>query len=310
MAWNPEVLPDLTGRTYAVTGGNAGIGYFIAEQLAAAGAHLVILGRNPDRMGAAVTAIRHHVPTADVTTIPLDLADLESVASAAAALTRLDRLDALIHNAGVNAPARRATTRQGLELTVGTNHLGHVALTALTLPVLAATPGSRIVPVGSIMTRRTGFDLDDLLSERSYTPRQAYVRSKHAVQMFGLELDRRLRHADVDVRSIVVHPGLGLDGASPRRPGVNQPSPLARFSARLLSPLAQGKHRAAWVAVRAAVDPGAEGGQYYSPRRRGIGVPVLGTPPEVDTDRDLAARLWSMSQELTGVDFPALAARP
>ncbi|GIG87233.1 SDR family NAD(P)-dependent oxidoreductase [Plantactinospora endophytica] len=308
--WNPEALPDLTGRTYAVTGGNAGIGYFVTEQLAAAGGRVVILGRSQERMRAAVEAIRRQVPAADLGTIRLDLADLDSVASTAAALTRLDRLDALIENAGVSSPGRqRTTTRQGFELAVGTNHLGHFALTALTLPVLTATPGSRVVPVGSIMTRKTGFDLDDLLSERSYAPRQAYVRSKHAVQMFGFALDRRLRDAGADVRSIVLHPGLGLDSASPRRPGINEPSPLARISGRLLSRVAQGKHRAARVAVRAAVDPEADGGQYYGPARRGVGDPVPVPPPEIDTDPALAARLWAMSEELTGISLAVPAGR-
>ncbi|MEV1329206.1 hypothetical protein AB0J20_06485 [Micromonospora costi] len=160
------------------------------------------------------------------------------------------------------------------------------------------------------MTRRTGFDLDDLLSERSYAPRQAYVRSKHAVQMFGLELDRRLRQAGTDVRSIVVHPGLGLDGASPRRDGVNEPTALARIAGGLLSPVARGKHRAARVAVRAAVDPAVEGGRYYGPARRSVGAPVPVRPPQIDTDPQLAARLWAMSEELTGVAFPVPAGRP
>jgi NAD(P)-dependent dehydrogenase (short-subunit alcohol dehydrogenase family) len=304
MSWNPEALPKLTGRTYAVTGGNAGIGYFVSEQLAAAGAHVVILGRNPDRLRAAVEAIRHQVTGAHVTTVPLDLADLESVASAAEALTRLDRLDALIQNAGLSptGPERR-TTRQGFELAVGTNHLGHFALTAQALPVLSATPGSRVVPVGSLMTKMVKFDPDDLLSERSYKPQKAYAQSKHAIQLFGFELDRRLRAAGADVKSIVTHPGLGVDGASPRRTGITEPSVLGR----LLAPIAQGKHRSAWSAVRAAVDPDAVGGQYYGPAHGlvhgGIGRPQLRQAPKVDQDPRLGARLWTRSEELTGVDF-------
>jgi hypothetical protein len=97
------------------------------------------------------------------------------------------------------------------------------------------------------------FDLDDLQSERSYAQQRA-AQSKHAVQMFGFELDRRVRAAGVDIRSIVAHPGLGLDGASPRRDEVNGPSTLTGVSARLLSPIARGKNRSAWAAVRAAVD--------------------------------------------------------
>jgi NAD(P)-dependent dehydrogenase (short-subunit alcohol dehydrogenase family) len=310
MPWNPRVLLDLTGRTYAVTGGNAGIGYFISEQLAAAGGHVVILGRNPDRVRVAVETIRRRIASAHVTAIPLDLADLESVASAAAALTRLDRLDGLIQNAGVLGGGRqRQATRQGFELNVGTNHLGHFALTAQTMPILLATPGSRIVPMGSILTRVTKFDLDDLQSERSYAAQSAYAKSKHAVQMFGFELDRRLRSASADVQSIVAHPGGGLDGASPRREGVNEPSALARVLARVPFLVIQGKDRSAWAAVRAAVDPAAVGGQYYGPEYCGIGKPQLAQPPKVDQDPQLAARLWTLSQELTGVDFPVPAGR-
>lgn len=113
MPWNPETLPKLTGRTYAVTGGNAGIGYFISEQLAAAGGQVVILGRNADRVRLAVEAIGRQVPEADVTAIPLDLADLDSVASAAAELNRLDRLDALIQNACVQGAAGSAGPPDG-----------------------------------------------------------------------------------------------------------------------------------------------------------------------------------------------------
>jgi len=205
---------------------------------------VVILGRNPDRVRVAVEAIRRQAVGANVTSISLDLADLESVTSAAAALTRLDRLDALIQNAGVAAARHeRRTTRQGFELAMGTNHLGHFALTALAMPILSATPGSRVVPIGSILTKVMRFNLDDLQSKRSYKPWKAYAQSKHAVQMFGFELDRRLRAADADSHSIAAHPG----GC--------------------------------------------------------VGTPVVVRPPQVSKDPQLAARLWALSEELTGVDF-------
>jgi NAD(P)-dependent dehydrogenase (short-subunit alcohol dehydrogenase family) len=117
--------------------------------------------------------VRRQAVGADVTSISLDLADRESVASAAAALTRLDRLDALIQNAGVAAARReRQGTRQGFERAMGTNHLGHFALTALAMPILCATPGSRVVPIGSILTKVVGFNLDDLQSKRSCRARR------------------------------------------------------------------------------------------------------------------------------------------
>jgi NAD(P)-dependent dehydrogenase (short-subunit alcohol dehydrogenase family) len=300
VSWNLGSPPDLSGRTYAVTGGNSGIGYFISEQLAAAGAHVVILGRNPGRLRTAVDAIRGQVgAAAELSTIPLDLADLESVASAAEALLRLGRVDALVENAGTTSPGRtRQTTKQGLELALGTNHLGHFALTALAMPVLKATPGSRVVPTGSLISLLVKFDLDDLQSERKYSEFRAYGLSKHAVTSFGLELDRRLRASNVDVHCVLTHPGLCLDGGSPRREGISKPSRLAR-----LSPITQGEDHGAWPAVRAATDPSAVGGEYYGPRRGSAGRPVRHRAIAADRDPAKAARLWELSEKLTGVVF-------
>ncbi|GGK84614.1 oxidoreductase [Sphaerisporangium melleum] len=315
MSWDPQALPDLTGRTFAVTGGNAGVGYFITEQLAAAGARVVILGRDPGRLDLAVRAVRDRVPEALLTTVALDLADLESVALAAAELNRLDRLDALIENAGVTQPGRkRRTTRQGFELAVGTNHLGHFALTALAMPVLSATPGSRVVPMGSMITKMIRFDLGDLQSERSYGQYHAYAQSKHAVQIFGIELDRRLRAAGTGMRAVIAHPGFAVDSSAPRREGINEPAALARLSAHLLAPMAHGKDRGAWPAVRAAADPDAPGGAFYGPARDlfpgAARVPREHQVAEIDRDPELGTRLWDLSQKLTGVEFPLPAARP
>jgi NAD(P)-dependent dehydrogenase (short-subunit alcohol dehydrogenase family) len=300
VSWNPESPPDLSGRTYAVTGGNSGIGYFISEQLAAAGAHVVILGRNPGRLRTAVDTIRGHVgPAAELSTIPLDLADLDSVASAAEALVRLGQVHALVENAGTTSPGRtRQTTEQGFELALGTNHLGHFALTALAMPVLKATPGSRVVPTGSLISLLVEFDLDDLQSERKYSEFRAYGLSKHAVASFGFELDRRLRASTMDVHCVLTHPGLCLDGGSPWRDGISTPSLPAR-----LSPITQGEHHGAWPAVRAAADPSAKGGEYYGPRFATVGRPVRQRTIAADRDPVKAARLWELSEKLTGVEF-------
>jgi NAD(P)-dependent dehydrogenase (short-subunit alcohol dehydrogenase family) len=299
VSWNPQALPDLSGRTYAVTGGNAGIGYFISEQLAGAGAHVVILGRTPARLTTAAEAIKNHHAHAEISTIRLDLADLESVAEAAEELNRLDRVDGLVENAGSTSPGReRRTTRQGFELAVGTNHLGHFALTALAMPVLTAS-GARVVPMGSLITRLQPFDLDDLQTERKYSEFRAYAQSKHAVQSFGFELDRRLRAAGSKVTCVLAHPGFSLGSASPRRDGITDPKPLMR----LFAPITQGKDRGAWPAVRAAVDPEATGGQFYGPARGGVGRPVPKTAVEVDRDPGRAAKLWTWSEKLTGTTF-------
>jgi NAD(P)-dependent dehydrogenase (short-subunit alcohol dehydrogenase family) len=131
----------------------------------------------------------------------------------------------------ISAGKQRRCTAQGLELTVATNHFGHFALTAQSMPILTAT--------------RFKLDLDDLQSERTYHPRNAYVRSKHATQIFGFELDRRLRDSDLDVRAIVADPGGGLDAASPRRQGINEPSALVRAGYRVAFAFVQGKDRCA-----------------------------------------------------------------
>ena len=194
MTWNPLALPAQTGKIFVVTGANAGLGYFTSEQLAQAGAHIVLACRNPARTDAALAALRGRVPGASVSSLLLDLADLESVRTAAAALLVLPRIDGLILNAGIVHPPRdRQVSLDGNELVFATNYLGHFALTALVLPALLRTPGSRIVALGSMISRLMDSSLDDLQLEMSYNGLKAYAQSKIAAQVFGFELDRRLR---------------------------------------------------------------------------------------------------------------------
>ncbi|MET9224261.1 SDR family NAD(P)-dependent oxidoreductase [Lentzea sp. NPDC003310] len=238
MTWTP---PDLTGRTYAVTGGTAGIGRHLTDRLTEAGAEVVTLARG----GRA--------------TVRLDLADLDSVAAAAARLSELDRLDGLVLNAGTNDDQRAFAT----------NHLGHFALTALTLPSLT---GGRVVSTGSVMTRFVKYDPHD---------EKSYAQSKHAVLLFAFELDRRLRRSGVDVRSLAAHPGLAVENLPLRWP-------------------VQSKARGAWPALRALTDPDAAGGLHFGPRFGTAGSPVV-VPARADAA--LAARLWTRSEQLTGITF-------
>ncbi|WP_434443527.1 SDR family NAD(P)-dependent oxidoreductase [Lentzea sp. E54] len=241
MTWIP---PDLNGKRYAVTGGTAGIGRHIADRLSAAGAEVVTLARG----GRA--------------TIRLDLADLDSVAAAAGRLSELDGLDGLVLNAGTNDDERAFAT----------NHLGHFALTALTLPSLI---GGRVVSIGSIMTRWVKYDPRD---------EESYAQSKHAVLLFAFELDRRLRKSGVDIRSTAAHSGLALERFPLRWP-------------------VQSKARGAWPALRAATDPDALGGLHYGPRFGTAGPPVVVAPAATSRDPELAAQLWARSEELTGLTF-------
>ncbi|MFM9919235.1 SDR family NAD(P)-dependent oxidoreductase [Lacisediminihabitans sp. H27-G8] len=303
MSWDPRSIPSQAGKTFVVTGGNAGIGYFISEQLAAAGGHVIIACRSAAKADAAIAAIHARTPEAQLEHVALGLSSHASVRSAAATLTGR-RIDAIIENAGSIMPSKkRETTVDGNEVMFGTNHLGHFLLTALLYPTLAATPGARVVTMGSGATRLTKAHLTDLQSSSSFAPFAAYGQSKHATQSFGFELDRRLRAARGSVTSLVAHPGSGIDGLSPHRAGVTNPSAGGRLFARVFPFVGGGKDRAAWSAVRAATDPDAVGGQYWGPRGGFSGPPVRQKPVASSSSAAFGAALWSASEKLVGQAF-------
>lgn len=303
MSWDPRAIPSQAGKTFVVTGGNAGIGYFISEQLAAAGGHVIIACRSVAKADAAIAAIHARTPGARLEHVTLDLSSYASVRAAATALSGR-RIDAIIENAGSIMPSKqRETTVDGNEVMFGTNHLGHFLLTALLYPTLAATPGARVVTMGSGATRLTKPHLTDLQSSRSFASFAAYGQSKHATQSFGFELDRRLRAARGSVTALVAHPGSGIDGLSPERDGVTNPSAGGRLFARVFPFIGGGKDRAAWSAVRAATDPDAAGGQYWGPRGGFSGPPVLQKPVASSSNAAFGAALWTASEKLVGQKF-------
>ncbi|WP_223692618.1 SDR family NAD(P)-dependent oxidoreductase [Leifsonia poae] len=309
MNWNPAALPSASGKTAVVTGANAGIGYFASEQLARAGAHVVLACRDPERAEAAVSAIRRRVPGASVEAMPLEVTDRASVDEAAAALLDRERVDLLILNAGiVHPPSKRATDAYGNELVLATNVLGHFRLTALALPVLERTTDSRVISLGSLATRLARFPLDDLQLSGSYDAWTAYARSKIALQVFGFELDRRLRQAGSGVSALVAHPGYSTSGRTPGVRGVNQPSRLKRFADNLQSGWTQGKDRGAWPVVRAALDPDAVGGQYFGPRQVTRGAPAVVGATRTTRSARVGARLWPLLEEFS--DQPFAVPRP
>ncbi|MBG6189818.1 NAD(P)-dependent dehydrogenase (short-subunit alcohol dehydrogenase family) [Arthrobacter sp. CAN_A212] len=301
--WNPTDLSDLSGRTVVVTGGNAGLGYFACEQLAAAGATVVMASRNEEKARAAIAAIRQQVPEARVEFQELDLARLKSVRQAVDLLSARGPIDALLANAGVVGAAGRQHTAEGFELQFGTNHLGHFALTAGLLPALTAARG-RVVHLGSISHRWVRLDTANLMPARYNNPR-AYATSKLAVMTFGFELAARLRLVGSPVQSIVAHPGLALDMLTPLRPGIglNNTSPAPQR--RILAPVSQGKDTGAWPLVRAVADPAVVNGSYCGPRGwfqlRGNPAVVPAQPHA--RERNTASRLIDASQELTGVQL-------
>ncbi|MGW7412955.1 SDR family NAD(P)-dependent oxidoreductase [Streptomyces sp. NPDC054863] len=304
--WDVHRLPRAEGRVFLVTGGNAGIGYFVAEQLSATGATVVLAGRSPAKAEAAGASIRSRVPGARVLSVRLDLADLASLGPAVESLEReVAHLDAVVLNAGValDDPPREETG-DGHERMFGTNHLGHFALTRLLMPLLSAAPAARTVTVGSFAAKSERLDPDDLQSRQDYRPKRTYGRSKLAQMYFGLELDRRLRAAHSAVASVVVHPGGALDPLTPSRPPVHVRTAGARLRAAPAALLVQGKDAGAWPAVRAVLDPDVRGGQLWGPRVFGLrGRPRREPVWSHLTDTAVAARLWEASEELTGTGF-------
>ncbi|MFJ3202658.1 SDR family NAD(P)-dependent oxidoreductase [Streptomyces sp. NPDC086989] len=301
--WNVHRLPPAEGRTFLVTGGNAGIGYFVAEQLAATGAVVVLGSRDPAKAAAAMASIRSRVSGAHVRHLQLDLADLSSLKTAVDSLD-VGHLDAVVYNAGValDDPPRRKT-EDGHELMFGTNHLGHFALTRWLAPLLSAAPGGRIVTVGSFAARSERLDLGDLQSARDYRPKRTYGRSKLAQMSFGFELDRRLRAGGGTVFSVVAHPGGALDSLTPSRPPVHVASPAERLRALPAGLMVQGKDAGAWPVVRAVLDPEVRGGQLWGPRVFGLrGAPRREPVPSHMADPAVASRLWAASAELVGTD--------
>jgi len=306
VSWSPGSLPDQAGRTFVVTGGNSGLGYFAAEQLASAGAHVVLAARSAERADAAIRSIRGVVPGASVDTIPLDLSSLDSVRAAGAALAQYPRLDGLVLNAGITSgPSRRELSGDGHELTFQTNYLGHFALTALAWPALARTAGSRVVALGSISTTLVRLAPDDLQTAGRHTFFRAYGLSKHAAAGFVLELDRRARLAGADVSAVLAHPGFAIDGLTKFRPGIMEPTAgeKLRDLALAVAPGAQGKNRGAASIVRALLDPEVVGGEYVGPEFWTRGRPRLQQPTVSSAAPEFGGKLWAMSENWSGVQF-------
>ncbi|ANI77823.1 MULTISPECIES: oxidoreductase [Sphingobium] len=297
MGFKTADVPDQHGRTILITGANTGIGFEAAKALASKGARVLLGCRDADRGEAAIRDIAAAAPGADLDLVLLDQADLVSVHAAAERIAGEPRLDVLLNNAGVMIPPLSRTV-QGFELQFGVNHLGTFALTALLLPKLAQTLGSRVVVTSSLAHRRGRMLWDDWNAERSYDPARYYGQSKLANLLFVLELDRRLRAAGSPVHAIGCHPGVSLTELMRHLPRWTQSlMPLAR-------PLFNPVSAAAWPALQAATDPQAQGGDYFGPQgpweMRGVsGSAVV---ESFAREAENARRLWDLSVELTGID--------
>ncbi|TDK96797.1 SDR family NAD(P)-dependent oxidoreductase [Mycobacterium paragordonae] len=310
MRWTPADIPNLSGRFAVVTGANGGLGLETARELARAGAQVVMAARNQEKAESARQHIGEEVPQARLEVVPLDLGSLASVREAAATIGAAHpRIDILVNNAGVMA-VPEGRTADGFEIQLGTNHLGHFALTALLMPSLTRADAARVVSVTST-ARHIGRPVDPAnphLIDR-YTPWGAYGQSKLANLYFALELHRRLQKAGSPVSSLVAHPGLSntdLQATSVRESGgLSQRffENLARFTG--MSP-ANG----ARPSLRAATDPKARSGQLYAPRFVNNGSAVRRPLMGRSLNRRAAEQLWEVSERETGIVFDAAATAP
>lgn len=296
-------LPRADDKTFVVTGGNAGIGYFVAEQLAMAGARVIIASRDKAKAQRAIDAIESVVPGARTAAVSLDLSSLDSIAAAALAINGSGRIDGVILNAGVLAQERGRSTLDGHELVFGTNHLGNFAFALQLLPAFEGNPNGRLITMGSIAHRFARPDARGVPAAEE-SPFRTYAGSKLAQMLFALELDRRLRSNGSRTMSLIAHPGGALDGLTPARPPAFSRTPRQRAVGLLRSPIAQSKEHAAWPAVRASLDPDAAGGQLWGPRFASTkGAPKLEAITGRLADRSLATSLWQYSEAITGINF-------
>jgi NAD(P)-dependent dehydrogenase (short-subunit alcohol dehydrogenase family) len=306
--WTAADMPDLHGRRAVVTGANSGLGFQTALELARHGADVVVAVRDVGRGEDAVTAMRADLGSGagSLEVAALDLADLSSVAAFAEAQATRGPLHLLVNNAGVMAIPRRETA-DGFEMQLGTNHLGHFALSLRLIPALKEAGGqgatARIVTLASNVHKRGSLDLDDLMGERRYSPWGAYAQSKLANLLFTLELQRRLDLAGLPVAAYAAHPGYAatnLTAAGPTMRGSSLQLRVVKVADRVLG---QSAAMGALPTLYAATAQGLAPGSYVGPdgflEQRGH--PTVVAPTAAAQDEASAAALWTRSEELTGV---------
>lgn len=301
--WSVNDMPSLEGQVWVVTGANSGLGLESARALAQKGATVVMGCRDPNRAQGAAEDVKKTAPTAKLELESLDLASLKSIEDFAARMAKAHpALDGLINNAGVMATPRK-TTADGFELQLGTNHLGHFALTMRLLPLLEGAKAPRVVNVSSDLHKRGDLHFDDLMLEKSYSPWGAYGNSKLANLLFTYELGRKLQAAGKKTITAAAHPGYAATNL--------QGGTGSAFMGFLMNignaVLAQSAAMGALPQLYAATASDVKTGEYFGP---GGFMGMKGHPVKVDSnerskDPTAAAELWKASEKLTGLAFPA-----
>lgn len=302
-AWGIADVPSLAGKVIIVTGGNSGLGFEAAKVFAQKEATIVLACRSEERGAVARDFILQESPNAQVEVMFLDLANLQSVEQFAQSFKKkFNQLHILLNNAGIMA-SPHGLTADGFESQMGTNHLGHFALTGHLLDIILSTPHSRVVSVSSIAHKWWGKNsLPPLFeAEKKYKPMRAYGRSKLANLLFSYELQRLFHLNNHSSIAVVAHPGASFTNLGRYFEGTI----VLNLFRGLITWVLPKPHSASLSLIRAAADPIAEGGQYYGP----TGFMQLGGKPKVVKSSKAsycprtAQQIWVESEEVTGVSY-------
>ncbi len=317
--WSLGDAPSLDGKVAIVTGATGGLGYETALGLARRGATTILAGRNAGKGAQALTRLQRSLPDARARFEMLDLGSLASVSRFATAVSEAHGgvIDILVNNAGVMGMPSRELTEDGFERQIGVNYLGHFALTARLKDALCkgsvdkaatgAAAGGRVVNVASLAHRRASLELDDLQSERAYSPFKAYGRSKLAMLIFAIELQRHAVQHRWNLVSLAAHPGWARTDIIANSTGSGAPGLKQRVMGTAFALLAQSARDGALPSLYAAMAPQAKGGGYYGPTGPGEtrGAPGASRIMPQAADPATGSRLWALSERFADVTFDA-----
>lgn len=296
--WTADAIPSQQGKTILVTGANSGLGLEASKVLSSKGAHVIMTARNMKSGNEAISLIKEENADAKLDLMQLDLSDFASIRQFSQEFhQKYKQLDVLINNAGVMFPVKRELTKQNFEVQFGTNHLGHFLLTGLLLDILRSTPNSRIAIQSSGQHKakmgKPDIHFDDLNFDKGYNKYMAYTQSKLANLLFAFELDRQLKANKIDITVVAAHPGYTKTN-------------LVRHSgffvqAIITNILAQSVQMGTLPILRAAIDTGVTGGEYFGPTKMGEmrGYPELVRSSDKSYDKELAGKLWRVSEKST-----------
>ncbi len=302
--WATNDIPSQNGKTIIITGASSGIGLEAAKVLSEKNGKIILPVRNLEKGNEAIRTIKQRFPDADVELMKLDISDLDSVREFANEFKKNHkRIDLLLNNAGIMWPPQRNLSKQGHDLQFATNHLGHFLLTGLLLPLLKSTPNSRIVTQSSVLHKKTQgqnfeptIQFDDLTFAKNFNTKKAYAQSKLANLLFTYELDRRLKKSKMNVIATASHPGYTATNLQKD----------AGFMMKVMNVvMAQKVEMGVLPLLRAATEPNLKGAEFFGPTKMNElkGFPELVQSSDTSYDKNLASKLWEVSEDLVNLKY-------